>query len=609
MTSVFTEVLDDWVALIKACSSMTTLLLGEITKSLDKLAVARRDADVRLGNHVTSVGDNVKAVLTDYIQTKLPSTSTNIVGGLSRSIVPPPPGPSPVLPEEVIKAIRDDIVQAVTTVMQQALGTVGFTLLRNVLATMRLGRRGSSPSAGDLETAQRHRPEKRAGSGSAANGDNAGNSKRSKGVGGERAVGGDVPDCAQSDSPVLNMLRRKGATTRLLGPESRGGAGGSSEGTTAAEEGVRAGGSSTHGGGRKGPEIPRPGASGVAPPPFDRGNVAVESFEVQADAAIGVDRGPPFDVEAPSIGDQTHQAPVVGVGGDTGALGVEDTGDLGLVTIDNVAVPTTRGGAQPVAATAPTAPVSADVDARHTAAPSADPLTTRPVEAPSTEQDNAGQTLTDPVAAMLLAAVNPFQAAAPSSHPPTTVTSAAPTMQLPAAVAMPSGPVSDMLMAEVNALSAGAQSAQPQTHGTRTTPTTVNLAVPVHQEAANETVPTAVPTHHQVGAASGQGDWGAVARDDGAGEIPLIIDDEDVELIQAAIEADEVAALQSCIICRDRRRYVGHQWRGGSACRCYSVHPGRADRAAGPFGVHRRQCSRPGYSAHSESSCRLHTGR
>ncbi|CAI5986402.1 unnamed protein product [Closterium sp. NIES-65] len=330
MTSVFTEVLDDWVALIKACSSMTTLLLGEITKSLDKLAVARRDADVRLGNHVTSVGDNVKAVLTDYIQTKLPSTSTNIVGGLSRSIVPPPPGPSPVLPEEVIKAIRDDIVQAVTTVMQQALGTVGFTLLRNVLATMRLGRRGSSPSAGDLETAQRHRPEKRAGSGSAANGDNAGNSKRSKGVGGERAVGGDVPDCAQSDSPVLNMLRRKGATTRLLGPESRGGAGGSSEGTTAAEEGVRAGGSSTHGGGRKGPEIPRPGASGVAPPPFDRGNVAVESFEVQADAAIGVDRGPPFDVEAPSIGDQTHQAPVVGVGGDTGALGVEDTGDLGV---------------------------------------------------------------------------------------------------------------------------------------------------------------------------------------------------------------------------------------------------------------------------------------
>ncbi|CAI5968818.1 unnamed protein product [Closterium sp. NIES-64] len=102
-----------------------------------------------------------------------------------------------------------------------------------------------------------------------------------------------------------------------------------------------------------------------------------------------------------------------------------------------------------------------------------------------------------------------------------------------------------MLMAEVNALSAGAQSAQPQTHGTRTAPTMVNLAEPVHQEAANETVPTAVPTHHQVGAASGQGDWGAVAGDDGAGEIPLIIEDEDVELIQAAMEADEVAALQS----------------------------------------------------------------
>ncbi|CAI5990497.1 unnamed protein product [Closterium sp. NIES-65] len=100
-------------------------------------------------------------------------------------------------------------------------------------------------------------------------------------------------------------------------------------------------------------------------------------------------------------------------------------------------------------------------------------------------------------------------------------------------------------MAEVNALSAGAQSAQPQTHGTRTAPTMVNLAEPVHQEAANETVPTAVPTHHQVGAASGQGDWGAVAGDDGAGEIPLIIEDEDVELIQAAMEADEVAALQS----------------------------------------------------------------
>ncbi|CAI5486481.1 unnamed protein product [Closterium sp. Naga37s-1] len=566
MTGVFTKVLDDRVALVKACSSMATPLLGEITKGLDKLAVARRDADVRLGNHVTSVGDNVKAVLADYIQTKLASTSTNIVGGLSRSIAPPPPGPSPALPEEVIKAMRDDIVQAVTAVTQQALGTVGFTLLPNVLATMRLGRRGSSPSAGDLESAQRQRPEKRAGSGSAADGDNTGNSKRSKGVGGERAVGGDVPDRAQS-----------------------GGAGGSSEGRTAAEEGVRAGGSSTHGGGRKGPEIPRPGASEVAPPPSDRGNVAVESVEVQADAAIptintatgastnaglfptGVDRGPPFEVEAPSIGDQTHQAPVVGVGGDTGALGVEDTGDLGVeddpvaralmeellafqapsqqqpVAIDNAAVPTTRGGAQHVAGTAPTAPVSADVNARHTAAPSADPPTTGPIAAPTTGQDNAGQTLTDPVAAMLLAAVNSFQAAAPSSHPPTTVTSAAPTMQLPAAVATPSDPVSDMLMAEVNALSAGAQSAQPQTHGTRTAPTTVNLAEPVHQEAANETVPTAVPTHHQVGAASGQGDWGAVAGDDGAGEIPLIIEDEDVELIQAAMEVDEVAALQSTV--------------------------------------------------------------
>ncbi|CAI5985484.1 unnamed protein product [Closterium sp. NIES-65] len=561
MTGVFTKVLDDRVALVKACSSMATPLLGEITKGLDKLAVARRDADVRLGNHVTSVGDNVKAVLADYIQTKLASTSTNIIGGLSRSIVPPPPGPSPALLEEVIKATRDDIVQAVTAITQQALGTVGFTLLPNVLATMRLGRRGSSPSAGDLETAQRHRPEKRAGSGSAADGDNAGNSKRSKGVGGERAVGGDVPDRAQSGSPVLDMLRRKGATTRLLGLQSRGGAGGSSEGRTAAEEGVRAGGSSTHGGGRKGPEIPRPEASEVAPPPFDRGNVAVESVEVQADAAIGVDRGPPFDVEAPSIGDQTHQAPVVSVGGDTGAFGVEDDpvaralmeellafqarSQQQPVTIDNAAVPTTRGGAQPVAGTAPTAPVSADVNARHTAAPSADPPTTGPVAAPSSGQDNASQTLTDPVAAMLLAAVNSFQAAAPSSHPPTTVTSAAPTMQLPAAVATPSDQVSDMLMAEVNALSAGAQSAQPQTHGTRTAPTTVNLAERVHQEAANETVPTAVPTHHQVGAASGQGDWGAVVGDDGAGEIPLIIEDEDVELIQAAIEADEVAALQS----------------------------------------------------------------
>ncbi|CAI5952187.1 unnamed protein product [Closterium sp. NIES-65] len=561
MTGVFTKVLDDRVALVKACSSMATPLLGEITKGLDKLAVARRDADVRLGNHVTRVGDDVKAVLAEYIQTKLASTSTNIVGGLSRSIVPPPPGPSPALPEEVIKAMRDDIVQAVTAVTQQALGTVGFTLLPNVLATMRLGRRGSSPSAGDPETAQRHRPEKRAASGSAADGDNAGNSKRSKGVGVERAVGGDVPDRAQSGSPVLDMLKRKGATTRLLGPHSRGGAGGSSEGRTAAEEGVRAGGSSTHGGGRKGSEIPRPGASKVAPPPFYRGNVAVESVEVQADAAIGVDRGPPFDVEAPSIGDQTHQAPVVGVGVDTGALGAEDDpvaralmeellafqapSQQQPVTIDNAAVPTTRRGVQPVAGTAPTASVSADVTARHTAAPYGDPPTGGPVAAPGTGQDNAGETLTDPVAAMLLAAINSFQEAAPSSHPPTTVTSAAPTMQLPAAVATPSNPVSDMLMAEVNALSASAQSAQPQTHGTRTVPTTVNLAEPVHQEAANETVPTAVPMHHQVGAASGQGDWGAVVGDDGAGEISLIIEDEDVELIQAAIEADEVAALRS----------------------------------------------------------------
>ncbi|CAI6004110.1 unnamed protein product [Closterium sp. NIES-64] len=71
-----------------------------------------------------------------------------------------------------------------------------------------------------------------------------------------------------------------------------------------------------------------------------------------------------------------------------------------------------------------------------------------PVAAPSTGQDNVGQTLTDPVAAMLLAAVNLFQATAPSSHPPTTVTSAAPTMQLPAAVATPSDPVLDMLMAK-----------------------------------------------------------------------------------------------------------------------------------------------------------------
>ncbi|CAI6001029.1 unnamed protein product [Closterium sp. NIES-65] len=428
MTGVFTKVLDDRVALVKACSSMATPLLGEITKGLDKLADARRDADVRLGNHVTSVGDNIKAVLVDYIQTKLASTSTNIVGGLSRSIAPPPPGPSPALPEEVIKAMRDDIVQAVTAVTQQALGTAGFTLLPNVVATMRLGRHGSSPSAGDLETTQRQRPEKRAGSGSAADGDNAGNSKRSKGVGGERAVGGDVPDRAQSGSPVLDMLRRKGATTRLLGPQSRGGAGSSSEGRTAADEGVRVGGSSTHGGGRKGPEIPRHGASEVAPPPSDRGNVAVESVEMQAGATIptintatgastnaglfptGVDRGPPFKVEAPSIGDQTHQAPVVGVGGDTGALGVEDTCALGV-------------------------------------------------------ED-------DPVARALMEELLAFQA--PSQH------------------------------AIDNA---------------------------------------AVPTTREGGVTCRR--YSTNSPDDGAGEIPLIIEDEDVELIQAAMEADEVAALQS----------------------------------------------------------------
>ncbi|CAI5480523.1 unnamed protein product [Closterium sp. Yama58-4] len=487
--------------------------------------------------------------------------------------------------------MRDDIVQAVTAVTQQALGTVGFSLPPNVLATMRPGRLGTSPSAGDQETAPRQRPEKRAGSGSAADDDNAGNSKRSKGVDGNRAVGGDVPDRAQTGSPVLDMLKKKGATIRLLAPQSRGGAGGSSEGRTAAPAGLPL----------TTVEGKADGATPDVQPGTDAGigNVggSVGAVGVQADAAlptihtatgtstnavllpIVIPRGPVFEVQAPSIGVQTQ---MVGVGENTGAIGAEDdTGGLGVeddpvaralmeellalqapsqqqpVATDNSAVPTTRGGSQPVAGTAPTAPISADNNARHAAAPSTNRPTTVPVAAPTTGQDNAGHTPSDPVA--VLAAVNARQVAAPSSHPPTSVASAAPTTQLPGAVATPSDPVSDMLMAEVFSLQAAAQSAQPQTHGQRAALTTVNLGEPVHQEAPNETV----PAHHQVGAASGQGDWGAVAGDDGAGEIPLVIEDADVELLQAALEADDLAALQP----------VGHPRRGGSACRCYNVHP------------------------------------
>ncbi|CAI5458392.1 unnamed protein product [Closterium sp. Yama58-4] len=600
----------------------------EAVKSLtERVAAAEQTA----GTHVSKATATRTGVFTKVLDDRvalaqLASASINIVGGITHRIAPPPlPGPSPALPEEAIKAMRDDIVKAVTAVTQQALGTVGFTLLPNMLATMRRGRRGSSPSAGDLETAQRQRPEKRAGSGSAGDGDDAGHSKRSKGAGGNRAVGGDVPYRSRSGSPVLDMLKKKGATTRLLGPQSRGGGGGSAEGRTAAEEGLQAGGSSTHAAGRKGPEIPRPRASDVAPPPSDRGNAdvnveavavlpphpttdagvsnvsgnvgavgghagsvhpttypatgagasnvgggveavgghassvhpttypatgagasnvggGVEAVGVQADAVLltthtatrasanarllptGNVGGPPVDFQAPAIPVEMHQ---VDVGEDTISLGLDDDPVARelmeeLVALQApsqhppiaVAAPTPRVVSQPVAgpSTVPTPhagshsitspspsapcmehPVAATAPPDTVPARSAHPPTGSSA-APTTGQHVADPTPSDPVAAMLLAVINARQVAAPSTHPLTTGPTAAPISLQPVAGATPSDSVS--------AMPAVAPSAAP---------TPVNLGEPVHHAAAEETP------------------------------------DEDVEIIQAAMEADEHATQRAAL--------------------------------------------------------------
>ncbi|CAI7744845.1 unnamed protein product [Closterium sp. NIES-54] len=422
---------------------------------------------------------------------------------------------------------------------------------------MRQGRRGSSPSTGDVDSVQRQRPEKRAGSGVAADGDDADNSKRSKGAGGNQTVGGDVPapDWSRSRSPRVDMmLKEKGlATVRLVGPQSRGGADGSAEGRTAAVERVQMGGSSSHAAGQKGPKVPRPRAPEVAPLQADVGG-NLEAAWVQADAVLPT----------------THSATKASANNDGGSVSVGVQADAVLHTTHPATGARANTGPLSRALMAPLHPPSVAVADDDVPTPRVGPhrVAGPSTIAPCTEHSVGGPTPSDPVSAMLLAEINMRKAASPSPHSPASGPSAAPTTQHLVRSPAPSDPVLAMLLAKINTRQAAAPSPHPPTIGhcaaattSATGPsaalTTVNLGVAVLQGAADE-MGQAVPPHDQVGTTPEKNEAGVVAGAGGLGEMPIdpifntiiitdddVIADDEVELIRGLMDADPLADQQT----------------------------------------------------------------
>ncbi|CAI5933714.1 unnamed protein product [Closterium sp. NIES-65] len=79
--------------------------------------------------------------------------------------------------------VEADILKAVTEATQQSFVASGMKIMTEMIGTVALGRRGSSPSANDADNAQRKTAEKQ-GHKRTGDGDDKGSSKRSKGAGG-----------------------------------------------------------------------------------------------------------------------------------------------------------------------------------------------------------------------------------------------------------------------------------------------------------------------------------------------------------------------------------------------------------------------------------------
>ncbi|CAI7774059.1 unnamed protein product [Closterium sp. NIES-53] len=216
-----------WEAM-KIYAEKLSAWLDELDGPEGILAVERAKGVTALANHVEAVVGGAKLGLEDYISKHLAAAQTNIAAAITRNIAvlpppppqPTPPAPTPALQDELVKSFKADVLKAVTEATQHSFVASGLKLMAEVIGNVAPGRRGSSPSANDADTAQRREANKQGQK--RAGGENyAGSVRRSKGAEGRRGVGAVGPSGLQAGGPsVVDQLKKNGA--RVIRSHSNG---------------------------------------------------------------------------------------------------------------------------------------------------------------------------------------------------------------------------------------------------------------------------------------------------------------------------------------------------------------------------------------------------
>ncbi|CAI5990798.1 unnamed protein product [Closterium sp. NIES-65] len=224
ITGNITSSFDEAWKSMKTFAEHATEWLEDFDNPEGRVAYARALAVSSLAEHVDSVVGDAKKGLEEYISNHLASAQVNIATALTaRLAVPPPPPPHPTppaIPEELLKSFKADILKAVTEATQQSFVASGMKIMTEMIGTVALGRRGSSPSANDADNAQRKTAEKQ-GHKRTGDGDDKGSSKRSKGAGGS---------FGSKPAQKSDQLKTKAGWKVVRTSHSKGGGSGGAEG-------------------------------------------------------------------------------------------------------------------------------------------------------------------------------------------------------------------------------------------------------------------------------------------------------------------------------------------------------------------------------------------
>ncbi|CAI5498710.1 unnamed protein product [Closterium sp. Naga37s-1] len=199
-TTITDDLTDNMASAVEAGKSFAELA-AKILRDLDdpngRMAVERATEANALAEHVTNAVGDARKFLKETVIKYIDAAQTNIAAAVAPRLVmqqqPPPIAPAQALPEELLKSFKEDVLKVVTEATQQSFLASGLRIMTEVVGTVALDRRGSSPSANDAgqphpKEAQKH-GQKRGGGGGGGDGEDATSVKRSKGAGGSRVAG------------------------------------------------------------------------------------------------------------------------------------------------------------------------------------------------------------------------------------------------------------------------------------------------------------------------------------------------------------------------------------------------------------------------------------